>query len=537
VGSFKTAGLYPLDYKNKGWNEAFAKFGPLNRLYKQVKQQGALSRSGRDQHQKRCAWIVRAKQIDNDQVVILTSEEADILNGYMKNKERFGNGCVPEFLQGIPPLLIATAIGDQMIDDYINDSSNNDFEKPPQPATTEEEVALKLIEFVLVSSNKCIDTECKLSDEAIARDKLRSKLHVLKLGMSLQLRRKQSPTMSKVSIQKISVNKYNMVDHVRREGENCEVLSTERVLLEFVDCGDNRVELKRADEKAKESRKARKERKKSIAVKQAEAEARAKEEITKRNARELLKIAPLQCWQPLLDHTGNDLNAMSQALEALFEEPFSWKHEDIDVTLVGPSQSAVKESAKAIIFELLSRKMDETHKNQKSKRQKGAVTMTKSGASGPSLGIRIARDSNIEKLARVETEKKKVSDDLAKLQKLLQDAEELKTKMPENFWKADKTTGDKRKVLAKLYGVYQAKLNANDMTAAINGQVPTKEKTLEKIHNLKATNIAALRPYCSSERNQDFLAEFPDGGAKEDEDTGSNTSYGGLLLESEDEQE
>jgi hypothetical protein len=241
------------------------------------------------------------------------------------------------------------------------------------------------------------------------------------------------------------VNKFNVVDHDRRAGENCETLSSNRILLEYFDCGDSKVELKRADEIAKESRKARKEWKKSVAERQAaEAELIARVGRTKRNTESLLKLAPLECWRPLLDHAGMDITAVTAAMERLYEEPFSCNHNGIDVTLVGPSKTAVKESAKAVIFELLSRQMDNTRNNNKNKRRKGAVTMTKTGASGPSLGIRIARNSNIvEKLAKVEAEQKKVTDDLAKQKKLLKDALDLTKKLPETFWRADKTTGEK----------------------------------------------------------------------------------------------
>jgi hypothetical protein len=70
---------------------------------------------------------------------------------------------------------------------------------------------------------------------------------------------------------------------------------------------------------------------------------------------------------------------------------------------------------------------------------------------------------------------------------LVSDAENPIEKLPDEFCIPTKTTGEKRKVLAKLYGVYQqSKLNAPALRAAINELRPrTKARTMDKVKELK----------------------------------------------------
>ncbi|CAB9530681.1 hypothetical protein (Partial), partial [Seminavis robusta] len=389
VSSFKKTGLYPMDYSNEGWKAAILNFSRLNELLRQQKMDaGELASTN--------VWLV--KPIARSERAALTDADKEALQSFI-SKEDFLTTLDNEQHGGdfeLPPLFLAASIAERLLGEYLH-NPHRDANKPPEPKEDFEEAALKLIvKFVSVSPDDRVDTTCTLSDEAIARDKLRTKLSVLRFGFSIVLRKKDD--RAEVNITKQSKEKFLVLEGQRRESRNLSTLTVKDILETcFDDNDDDAYQLTKKDKKKglKKARVARKQLNESLYSKaQDEADRRrlkrnldlVTDVLATKRPRFAIKLATI------LEEEGLGIEDVYDDFEDVVLKPYSdvieVTHEDttkaIAVTRVGTEVTAVSHQVEGTIMRVLveMKGCNGGNKPKKARRRAAAGTKTNLGKPG-----------------------------------------------------------------------------------------------------------------------------------------------------------
>jgi len=522
VSSFAKTGLYPMEYSNSGWGNAYATFGTLNQMLKDQKQQNG----GRV---PTIYWLVKRRP--KGQRIALSENETALLRSFIP-KEDFLD-TEDEDMQ-IPDLLLASAIAEYLLGIYLQDSERN-LNQPPQPTQPIEAAALKLVEYVGISMDDRVDTICTLTTEEIATHKLRTKLSLLAMGDIIKLRkRKSNGRISKtiVSIQKHEENKYSKLDADRRLSRSFEWLRTKEILDHYFEDGEtlrrsaHRPNLTEKDKKKARTKRnvARKELNKTMyneAMKVAD-DGRKKRNIDamRRKISNELSADFASKLEDLLEREGSSLDQFHDMMDATLVEPYFETVEvthgavtkAFDITRIGSDKSAVSHHASLSLMELLTKLkgFEEGQSTGKQrKRRRGPGLSTQLGRSGWLEGILLRRLQKEEETAQLEKEKKSLDDEIGKLRGLVECIEELKKEQPDSYWRWGSVKGKKRMNLAKLFGVYKSGMKAADVEEVLKDLQLSKGQVDDKLQELKerTTTKASEAPSIIAEirEREDYL--------------------------------
>ncbi|CAB9529901.1 unknown protein [Seminavis robusta] len=528
VSSFKKTGLYPIDYDNEGWQSAFQNFSKLNQLVRQQKQEAG-------EILPQIVWVSKAKTLDSREPLSAEDEEAirsfltadDFLVRGGANSDEDSENQHPLSMERMPLIILAMAIGDQMIGEYAHDV-DRDVAAPPVANTFVESVALKLIEFVAVTHDNRVDTTCTLSSEAIARDKLRTKLSLLQFGHAITLRKK-AETEVPLNLMKQTPQRFIVLDNERRSSRNMIPMSVNEILDTCFDAKDDQRYSLTVKDRVKCRRKARVARKKLNESMYGEAKEEANNRRLKRNVDVFTSNLALkrprfanQLKAILEEEEGFDMTELYLEMEKVVLEPYSDSiavtrgdtSKQIDVTVVGTDVSAVSHKMETTLMKTIVELKKTGDKSKRRKRRRKAGQSTHLGKSGVAVGILIQRQHKEEELKMTEKQEKSILDELDRLKSLLSKTNELVVSMPGNYWKYDKVKGKRREVLARLFGVYTSKAKADDLSSALKALHLSENSFQAKLNELKvsvASKERSVAPIIAKRREQeDFIASTAD---------------------------
>ncbi|CAB9504178.1 unknown protein [Seminavis robusta] len=522
--SFAKTGLYPMSYENEGWNNAFQTFNKLNQLVKQKKQESG-------EKIPTIVWVTKPRPID-EREPLSEAEEESIRSFLSKDDFLLGtdsSDAVSETTEAIdlPLLFLAVAIGDHLLGVYAEDE-NRDIDNPPTATHDYEEAALKLVQFVGVTKDNRVDTNCTLTEEEIARDKLRTRLSVLKFGEAITLRKKETNRHGEhltIKLMKQHVSRFLVLDNQRRQSRNLVTMTARDLIENYFDNSDDETYTLTKKDKRKHQKKARVARKRLNMSMCDEAKERADmqrlernvslitERLSTKRSRFASKLATLMEEEEL------DMEQLYLDFEGVVFEPYADTisvtrgevSKDISVTRVGTDTTAVGHLMETVLTKLMLDLKSKGPDKKKRKRRRGAGQATNLGKSGLSVGILIQRQNKMEEVKSLQKEEKSLVDAVKRAKLLLAQAKEIvdSQELKDSFWKWDIVKGKKREILARLCGVYKSSNNAAEVAASLKSLQLTKESVLAKIKAL-AESIAAkertIAPVVAERRErEDFL--------------------------------
>ncbi|CAB9526972.1 unknown protein [Seminavis robusta] len=523
VSSFRKTGLYPIDYGNEGWSHACLCFGKLNELLKEQRREAG-------EKIPTIIWVVKAKAIDQREP--LSNEDEDALKGFL-SADNFllgKDGTAESSPIEIPLLFLAVAIGDMMLGKYTMEATR-DLDRPPSPEEDYpyEAAAMKLIEFVAVTPDNHIDTTCTLSEEAIARDKLRTKLSILKFGHSIVLRKRDDSSGATLNLTKQSKGKFIVLDGERRESRQMQQYTVSQVLEACYDARDDETYTLTKQDKRKQQKKVRMARKRlnDSLYDEAKEEADARrrmlnvQQINELLANKRPRFA--QKLTALLEEEEMDMDDVYAEFEEVALMPFTDTisitrgdvTKDITVTRVGTDVTAVSAMMETTLMKVMAQKQANDGGNKaKKKRRRKPGQVTNLGRSGVAIGILIQRSNKEVEMKSLEKEEKAAVDAVDKMKGLLRSVEELQLALPSSFWKWDVVKGRKRATLARLVGVYSTKAKAEEETARLKSLKLTKDAVMARITTLQETineKEGSIAPIIAKRRErEDFLNSTKD---------------------------
>ncbi|CAB9523867.1 unknown protein [Seminavis robusta] len=516
ASSFKKTGLYPMDYQNEGWQLAIQNFHGLNKMLKEQRRESG-------EPIPDIIWVTKAKPI-NDRECLSDEEEATI-KVFLPSDDFMNGGDDTDPIE-VPTLFLAFAIADQLLGKHVLDPKR-DLSRPPKPTDDLEKAALKLVHYVAVTDDNHVDTTCTRSADAIARDKLETKLSVLMFGHSIMLRKRDDNSL--VNLTKQSASKFMEFDNDRRASRNFTPSSFAQVLDQYYDGADDTAYALTKKDKRKGQKRARVARKKLNSSMYAEATEVADGLHLTRNLEAI--IQRLRTKHPhfasqlvhLLEDEDMGMADLYDDFEAVVLDPFTTVvpvsregvTKEISVTRVGTDVSAVGYRMETTLMKMMidmKAKTGGAAKRRKRNRRPG--TATHLGKSGVVAGILLQRQSKEEELKALEKTEKSAIDELDKLKTLHQKAVDLKTQLSDGFWKWDVVKGWRRVALARLFGVFKSGDKADAVASSLKALNLTKEKVLAKMAELEReikSKEQTISPIVAQRRErEDFMAETAD---------------------------
>eukprot|EP00797_Seminavis_robusta_P036284 Sro91_g047910.1 n/a (437) ;mRNA; r:113813-115123 len=412
------------------------------------------------------------------------------------------------------------AIGDYLIGKYTLDHER-DLSRPPSPQEDYEHAAMKLIEFVAVTPENRVDTTCTLSDEAIASHRLRSKLSLVKFGFAIVLRRKADNKT--INLTKQKADTFIALDNERRLSRNLAPISVHDILDQCYDAADDDKYTLTVKDKKKCRKKHRIARKKLNDLLYDEAKEVAGDRRLKRN---LSSIADrLSTKRPrffsklksIMEEEEIELEDVYAEFEDVALEPFSDTvsvergdtTKEIDVSFGGRDVLAVSHKMETTLMKVMVELKAKMGEKEKRKRRRYPCQSTHLGKSGIVAGILIQRQVKEEELKAAEKQEKGLTDEIERMRSIVDSAKGLAQQLPDTHWHWDKVKGDKRKILAKLFGVYKSSAKADELKLALKSLNLSKqayESKLEELESLLAKKRHDLPPMIANRREQeDFL--------------------------------
>ncbi|CAB9506584.1 unknown protein [Seminavis robusta] len=522
VSSFEKTGLYPMSYDNEGWQTAIRGFGKMNSLIKQQKRDAGLQLPN-------VIWAARA--IPPEKRSELSEQEKETIRAFLplddfliaNNGDNESTDDPAQLsLRELPLVCLAMAIAEHLIGKYTLDEQR-DMSQPPSPHEPFEHAALKLVEFVALTEDNHVDTTCMLTKEAIARDKLRTKLALVKLGFATVLRRKADGGILNLTKQKADT--FLVLDCEQRLSQNWVTMTVGDILDQCYDAKDDESYKLTVKDKKKCRKKQRIARKKLNASMYEEAKEIARSRRLKRNLED--KAQQLSTKRPrfyaklaaIMEEEAVELEDLYGDFEDVVREPYTDTvvvtrgdtTKDIDVSFGGGDISAISHYMQTALVKVMVELKAKAGEKERRKRRRYPGTSTHLGKSGIVAGILIQRQIKEDELKATEKEEKSLLDELDKLKSLVAGAKKLVNDMPDTHWHFDKVKGDNRKTVAKMFGVFKSSNKADEAMAALQSLELSKESFEAKLLELESSikeKETKVAPIVAKQREQsDFLLE------------------------------
>lgn len=514
VRSFEKTGLYPQDYFNKGWADSTKFFGTMRNIEIACKQKAGIPVMERN-------YAVKLRNEEDREA--LTNEDKELIMGYTTGFKKDWE---------IPLLLVAHAVLSDMLDYYIR-KPGNDYTAPPEAMLDEDleisveqyasmkpaeqvafdknlremshnftvwRAALKLFHFAPVSPEHRVDTTCRLSEEEVQRDKLRTRLAITPIGQSIELKLKDGGR--RVSISKLEVNRFMWIDAQARPEERVKHMTCAEVLADLVnDSLNNPAEDLSSKQKEKVLREKRRERKQLQNMHSSLAEEKAFHNRENRNSKAVMELlmkksgkTEEQLSEVLDSQLGiPNLSDFSTELDDIFSQGYSenvvvgtdknGKDIKVAVDIAGRNFSAVNQSLHNVMIQAVTKKSGNDRESGKKRQSRGNKLSTKKGGIGVDIGIRKARIHYLDKLEKLNKDTAASQKEKDTATSLLRDIEKLQRDYPNDWFLVESSMVVTRlKILLQVMGLQvggQKKILLDRL------QEVTKEKLEARITQLK----------------------------------------------------
>jgi len=259
ASSFKKTGLHPFSCECEGWKNVFATFGKLNELLKQQqKESGEII--------PETTWVV--KPIDIDKRKELSEEDAALIDAFVGEDDFMFTSMEGQTNQlevmKMPRLFVGAAVAERLLGPCVHDHQKDDNE-PPEASNDIEKAALKFVEHVGLKACDRVDTTCTLPEKEMQKDKLITRLSLLRGGDSIILSKKGNASKN-ATVTKRGINRFIIFDGDQRLSTNFGKMPTAQTLENCVCNQQHEGELTAEDKKKRrrKNRVARKQQNKTL---------------------------------------------------------------------------------------------------------------------------------------------------------------------------------------------------------------------------------------------------------------------------------